>query len=257
MMSPGSFCWQKELRLNRRQLLLGTTSFIVYASIPAKAQTPLVRRNAAFADPGAPIIALDPASDLGASNTDNISNDPLASLVLTVNSSISEGTIIEILDNGVTYASHRLTAKEISTEIIAKIAKPRSDGEHKITARVTKDGNTSSLSNTLVYLLDTSITTPTISGTTPSSDARPGFKVTFGAIKPVVGDILCLLVNGLENARKTLGPGDLSSTVINANTLAVGRYAMAAYIYSPTGNNKFSLVSNSFHQLITGGNFYT
>ena len=100
-----------QLSVDRRELLLGTTALIAWASIPAKARHSAAQLYLTHLARLRLLIALDPASDLGASNSDNISNDPLPSLLITVDSSISEGTIVKIFDNGMTYATHKLDGR--------------------------------------------------------------------------------------------------------------------------------------------------
>ena len=245
-----------RLHLDRRELLLGTTALIAWASIPTKAEI-LPRSSIASSGSTAPMIALDPASDLGASNSDNISNDPLPSLLITVNSSISEGTIVDIFDNGVSYATHKLTAAELSSGIVLGAASSLKDGLHNINAVIVTDGKISSLSNTLVYQLDTSISKPALSGKSLTTETTPIETIAFGTTKPRTGDILVLVDadNGSVLGEKTLGADDLIATTIRTPALSFGVRHFSCYVYG--SDNRFSPMSAAFAQTIEPTKYIT
>lgn len=234
--------------IDRRDLLLGTTALIAWASFPAKAQ---VSQPVSASGIMAPVIALDPASDFGVSNSDNISNVLSPSLLVTVDSSIPEGAVIEILDNGQTYARHILTAAEIGSGVVDEVAKSRSDGLHNINAAVSINGVASPLSNTLPYRLDTSISTPKLTGVASTTESAPLETVTFGATKPQAGDVLVLIDANNSNAvlkEKILGAGDLASTKIQTPALPPGSHRFGCYVYG--SDNRFSPMSNALPQVI-------
>ncbi len=235
--------------IDRRDLLLGTTALIACASFPGKAQVP---QPASASGIMAPVIALDPASDFGVSNTDNISNVLAPALFVTVDSSIPEGAVIEIFDNGQTYARHTLTAAEIGAGVVDEVAKSRTDGLHNINAAVSINGVASPLSNTLPYRLDTSISTPRLTGVASTTESAPLETVTFGATKPRAGDVLVLIDANNSNAvlkEKTLGAGDLASTTIQTPALPPGSHRFGCYVYG--SDNRFSTMSNLLPQVIT------
>ena len=239
--------------LDKREFLFGTTALIAWAAVPSKGQ---VLHTISLPALAAPIITLDPTSDFGVSHSDNISNDPMPSLLVTVDSSVSEGTIVEIFDNGTVYASHKLTAAEISSGVVEETAKSRMDGLHNINAVLISNGNQSSRSNTIGYLLDTSISKPVLSGKPVTNEFVSVAMVTFGAIKPSVGDILELWVDGSFNTKKILGAGDLNSTTIATAALDYGRHDMKCYVYS-SDSKKFSVFSDTFSQMLEPANHLT
>ncbi len=191
-----------RLPLSKREFLLGTSALVAWTMVPARGQTP---QPISMVAPAAPIIALDPASDYGMSNSDNISNDPSPSLLITLDSSVSEGSIVEIFDNGELYAIHKLTAEEIGNGIVVETGKSRAQGVHNIEATLTTNGGKSSRSNAIPYIFDTSISKSSLTGKSLIGEAVSTVTATFGATRPSAGDVLELWIGGAVTRKKVLG----------------------------------------------------
>ena len=205
-------------------------------------------------------LTLNPLFDLGVSSSDNISNFTKPSLFISVDSGIDAGSVISLTDNGVEFANSSIAVSDYNAGSISTSSTALSDGTHPLGGSITDNSSVIPITG-FNYRLDTSISQPSITGTSPSNSQTPTFTVTFGAVKPSSGFVLVLgtVSSGVFsfNTSKVLGAGDLTSTTIQASTLPLGRYNMSCYVYGPSPGFLFSEISATFAQTIDPISFTT
>jgi subtilisin-like proprotein convertase family protein len=150
------------------------------------------------ASPSAPDLA--PASDLGASNTDDITSDTTP----TFNGTAEANSAVELLEGATPLGSS--TADGAGNWSITSSA--LADGLHIIVAEATDAaGNASVVSNTLSVTIDTTVPTLSItSGETDPTSNTP-FSVSFAFSESVTGFALGDIVVGNGSASNLAGAG--------------------------------------------------
>ncbi|MBD0369759.1 MAG: DUF11 domain-containing protein [Pyrinomonadaceae bacterium] len=163
---------------------------------------------------------LDAASDTGASDTDNITNDNTPSFTIT---GVTNGATVDLLLDGNPIPVVSGVAAGTSIQLVVPNGTPVADGMHTFTARQTVNGGTSPVSAGLSVTIDT--VAPTINIGAPSvssANASIGtvtYTVTYGGADAVTLADINVAVNTSGTATATAGVSG-SGTVTRTVTLS-------------------------------------
>jgi methionine-rich copper-binding protein CopC len=102
-------------------------------------------------------IDLQPASDTGSSNSDNITSDNTPTLDIGLNTNgLNAGDIVRLYDNGVEVGSVTLTAADIAAGKVSITTSTLADGTHSLTSKIEDtNGTLSSASAPLSVVINT------------------------------------------------------------------------------------------------------
>ena len=146
-------------------------------------------------------IDLQPASDTGASNTDNITSDNTPTLDIALNpSGLNPGDIVRLYDNGVEVGTATLTAADIAAGKVSITTSTLLDGTHSLTAK-TLSSASAPLSININTVPPAAPSTPDLA---PSSDTGASNTDNITSIKTPTftgtgtpGDTISLFVDGV------------------------------------------------------------